>query len=83
MDFQSLVSKAKDLLGKHDDKVDQSFDKAGDAAKKKFEGHDEQIDKLTQAGKDYDFSGGQQQQQQPQQPPPPPSQQPPPPPESQ
>jgi hypothetical protein len=81
VDFQSLVSKAKDLLGKHDDKVDQGFGKAGDAAKKKFGGHDEQIDKLTQAGKDYDFSGGQQQQQQ-QPPPPPPSEQPPPPPES-
>jgi hypothetical protein len=82
VDFQSLVSKAKDLLGKHDDKVDKAFDKAGDAAKKKFAGHDEQIDKLSQAGKDYDFSGGEHAQPQP---PPqaPPSQQPPaPPPES-
>ncbi|MBO0848861.1 MAG: antitoxin [Pseudonocardia sp.] len=79
------MSKAKDLLGKHDDKVDETIDKGGEAAKKKFEGHDEQIDKLTQAGKDYDFSGGQQQQQaapppsQPSQPSPPS----PPPPESQ
>jgi antitoxin protein of toxin-antitoxin system len=70
VDFQSLMTKAKELLGKHDDKVDQAIDKAGDTAKQKFEGHDEQIDKMTQAGKDYDFSGGQQQ-------PPPPSQSPP------
>lgn len=76
MDFQSLVTKVKELLGKHDDKVDQAIDKAGDTAKQKFEGHDEQIDKMTQAGKDYDFSGGQQQS-------PPPSQAPPSPPESQ
>jgi MT0933-like antitoxin protein len=58
-DTVGLLDKARALLGKHDDKVDQAIDKAGDAAKHRFQGHDEQIDKLTQMGKDYDFSGGQ------------------------
>lgn len=55
----SFLDKAKEMLGKHDDKVDEAMDKAGGAAKQRFQGHDEQIDKLTQMGKDYDFSGGQ------------------------
>lgn len=39
-----LMDKAKDLLNQHDDKVDQGLDKAGEAAKGRFEGHDDQID---------------------------------------
>jgi hypothetical protein len=54
----SFLDKAKELLGKNDDKVDSTLDKVGDMAKGKFQGHDEQIDKATQFGKDYDFSGG-------------------------
>lgn len=38
------MDKAKEMLGQHDDKVDQGLDKAGDAAKERFGGHDEQID---------------------------------------
>jgi MT0933-like antitoxin protein len=57
-DMMGLLDKARELLGKHDDKVDQAMDKAGDAAKHRFQGHDEQIDTLTQMGKDHDFSGG-------------------------
>jgi len=53
-----FLEKAKEMLGKHDDKVDQVIDKAGEVAKGKFQGHDEQIDKVTQMGKDYDLSGG-------------------------
>jgi antitoxin protein of toxin-antitoxin system len=53
-----FLEKAKEMLGKHDDKVDQAMDKAGEFAKGKFQGHDEHIDKATQMGKDYDFSGG-------------------------
>ncbi|HTF48328.1 MAG TPA: antitoxin [Pseudonocardia sp.] len=53
-----FLEKAKEMLGKHDDKVDQAMDKAGEFAKGKFQGHDEQIDKAAQMGKDYDFSGG-------------------------
>jgi hypothetical protein len=34
------------------------MDKLGGMAKGKFQGHDEQIDKATQMGKDYDFGGG-------------------------
>ncbi|MDT7558680.1 MAG: hypothetical protein QOI50_826 [Pseudonocardiales bacterium] len=54
----SFLDKAKEMLGKHDDKVDQGMDKLGGMAKGKFQGHDEQIDKATQMGKDYDFGGG-------------------------
>jgi hypothetical protein len=54
----SFLDKAKEMLGKHDDKVDQGMDKLGGMAKGKFQGHDEQIDKVTQMGKDYDFGGG-------------------------
>jgi hypothetical protein len=39
-----FLDKAKDLLDQHDDKVDQALEKAGDLAKQRFAGHDEQID---------------------------------------
>ena len=42
-----FLDKAKQLLGQHDDKVDQGLNKVGDMAKKKFAGHDEHIDKAT------------------------------------
>ncbi|MET0190150.1 MAG: antitoxin, partial [Pseudonocardia sediminis] len=35
-----FLDKAKELLGQHDDKVDQGLNKIGDAAKTKFAGHD-------------------------------------------
>lgn len=40
-----FLDKAKDMLGQHDDKVDQALDKAGEHAKGRFAGHDEHIDK--------------------------------------
>lgn len=55
----SFLDKAKEMLGKNDDKVDSALDKAGEAAKEKFQGHDDVIDKATEFGKNYDFSGGQ------------------------
>lgn len=48
----SFIDKIKDLAGKHDDKVDQGLDKAGDVAKNKASGHDEQIDKVVGKAKD-------------------------------
>lgn len=39
-----FIDKAKELLTKHDDKVDQGLDKAGEMAKNRMPGHDEQID---------------------------------------
>lgn len=39
-----FMDKAKDMLDKHDDKVDQGLQKGGEAAKGRFAGHDEQID---------------------------------------
>ncbi|MFR9806665.1 antitoxin [Pseudonocardia sp. RS010] len=40
-----FMDKAKEMLGQHDDKVDQGLDKGGEMAKDRFAGHDEQIDK--------------------------------------
>ena len=42
----SFMDRAKDLLNQHDDKVDQALDRAGDAAKARFAGHDTHIDGL-------------------------------------
>jgi hypothetical protein len=38
------MDKAKRLLDQHDDKVDQALDKAGEAGKERFAGHDSHID---------------------------------------
>ena len=40
-----FMDKAKDLMNQHDDKVDQALDKAGEAAKGRFAGHEGHIDK--------------------------------------
>jgi len=42
-----LMDKAKELLGQHDDKVDQGIDKLGEAAGQKF-GHQDQIGQGTE-----------------------------------
>jgi hypothetical protein len=42
----SFLDKAKDLLNQHDDKVDQGLEKAGEAAKGRFAGHEGHIDGL-------------------------------------
>jgi hypothetical protein len=39
-----FMDKAKEMLGQHDDKVDQGLDKVGDMATEKY-GHGEQVDK--------------------------------------
>jgi hypothetical protein len=38
------MEKLRDLLHQHDDKVDQGLEKAGEMAKSKSPGHDQQID---------------------------------------
>ena len=48
-----FLDKAKDLLNKHDDKVDQGVDKAGETAKGRFTGHDSQIDQGVDKFKDW------------------------------
>jgi phage repressor protein C with HTH and peptisase S24 domain len=40
-----FIDKAEDLLNKHDDKVDQGLDRAGEQARTRFAGHDDQIDR--------------------------------------
>jgi hypothetical protein len=55
VDFKDLAGKAGDLLGQHDDKVDAAIEKAAQAAKEKFAGHDEQIDAFAQKAKDHQF----------------------------
>jgi hypothetical protein len=39
-----FMDKVKNLLGQHGDKVDKALDKAGEAAKARFAGHESQID---------------------------------------
>lgn len=51
------MDKAKDMLNQHDDKVDQALDKAGEAAKRRFAGHDEQIDGLVDRAQDMTGAG--------------------------
>jgi hypothetical protein len=45
IDFGDLTNKAKDLVEKHGDKIEDGVEKAGDFAKKRF-GHEEQVDKV-------------------------------------
>ena len=80
-----FLDKAKELLGKHDDKVDQALNKAGDTAKQKFAGNEQHIDTATKFARERTGTGdttaqepgqGQQPGQAP--PPPPPGQAPPP-----
>jgi hypothetical protein len=52
----SFLDKAKDLLGQHDDKVDQAIDKGAEAAKGRFQGHDGMIDGIAGKAKDYEWS---------------------------
>ncbi|MFC4944060.1 antitoxin [Pseudonocardia sp. GCM10023141] len=74
----SFLDKAKELLNQHDDKVDQGLDKAGEMAKGRFAGHEDQIDGLT--GKAKGMTGGGDTTQTPP-PPAPEGEQPPPPPQ--
>lgn len=78
----SFLDKAKELLNQHDDKVDQALDKAGEAAKGRFAGHEDQIDGLTRKAKGATGGGDTTQappsapaEQEPPPPPPPPQQQ--------
>lgn len=48
----ALLDKIKELLGKNPDQVNKVIDKAGDAAKGKFAGHDGQIDQVVNKVKD-------------------------------
>ncbi|MEV4507631.1 antitoxin [Dactylosporangium sp. NPDC049525] len=56
--MSKIVDKAKELLGKHEDKVDSGLDKAGEQADRrtdqKYTGH---IDKGVQAAKDHTGEG--------------------------
>jgi len=40
----SFLDKAKDLLGKHDDKVDQGIEKVGDLVDEKLPGQSDKVD---------------------------------------
>ena len=51
-----FMDKAKEMLGKHDDKVDEGLDKTGEAARSDF-GHDEQIDQVVEQGKQRTGTG--------------------------
>jgi hypothetical protein len=52
IDFEELKNKARGLVEKHGDKIEQGLDKASDVAKKRF-GHDERIDRAVDKAKGY------------------------------
>jgi hypothetical protein len=50
--MDEMKDKAKDMAGKHGDKVDQGMDKAGEMAKDKMpDQHDDKIDQGVERGK--------------------------------
>ena len=51
------MDKAKDLLNQHDDKVDQGLDKAGEAAKGRFAGHEGHIDSAVDRAREMTGDG--------------------------
>lgn len=67
----SFLDKAKEMLNQHDDKVDQGLDKAAEAAKGRFAGHEDQIDQLSGQAKRATGGGDTTQAPPPQQAPPP------------
>lgn len=48
----AFMDKVKQMMGKHDSKVDRGLGKAGDAAKRKSPGHDGPIDKVVRKAQD-------------------------------
>jgi len=42
--IMGFLDKAKDLLGQHDEQVDQALEHGGELAKDRFAGHDAHID---------------------------------------
>ncbi|WP_432827480.1 antitoxin [Dactylosporangium sp. CA-092794] len=56
--MSKLMDKAKELLGKHDDKVDKGLDKAGEQADQRTgQKYTGPIDKGTQAAKEHTGEG--------------------------
>jgi hypothetical protein len=53
-----FLDKAKDRNVGYRFVTPEKGDRAGEAAKERFQGHDEMIDKATAFGKNYDFGGG-------------------------
>jgi len=53
IDFDALKGKAEEALREHGDKIEDGLDKAGDFAKSKFTGHDEQIDSGIEKAKSF------------------------------
>jgi hypothetical protein len=52
INFNELKNKARGLVGKHGDKIEQGLDKASDLAKKRM-GNDPKIDKAVNKAKDF------------------------------
>jgi hypothetical protein len=57
MGFSDFVNKAKNLADQHDEQVDQGLDRAGDAAKDRFAGHDQHIDSVVDRAQQYTGAG--------------------------
>ncbi|MEV0130516.1 antitoxin [Dactylosporangium sp. NPDC050688] len=57
--MSKIVDKAKELLNKHNDKVDKGLDTAGEQADRRTgQKYTEHIDKGVQAAKDHTGEGG-------------------------
>ncbi|MEV0698406.1 antitoxin [Saccharopolyspora sp. NPDC050389] len=52
MGFGEFKDRLRDLGKEHGDKIEQGLDKAAEAAKEKF-GHEDQIDKAAEKGKEF------------------------------
>jgi hypothetical protein len=57
MGIGDFVNKAKGLADQHDEQVDQGLDRAGDAAKERFAGHDGQVDSVVDRAQQYTGAG--------------------------
>lgn len=56
--MSKILDKAKELLSKHDDKVDKGLDKAGEQADRRTDQkYTEHVDKGVQAAKDHTGEG--------------------------
>ena len=57
MGIGDFADKATEFAGQHDEQVDQGLDRAGDAAKTRFAGHEGQVDSAVDRAQQYTGEG--------------------------
>lgn len=57
MGLGDFANRARDFADQHDEQVDQGLDRAGDAAKGRFAGHEGQIDSAVDRAQQYTGDG--------------------------